>query len=342
MWSFLRTPCLRIGLIVAMAVLLPAAAGRAQQALELMNTPKLSDMNRSGWFQSSIVGGRIAVAGRRFGNSVNESRNGNMHEKLTVQFAGRDATVSYQATSPQGTLSVEISGESRVHVTQKPEGESKLADVEFLQDSGELLSLTVGPEDERQTYRAKSIWHLAIAEPEVAAKQLVPILELFSPDVDLAGTAAEVEATLLREAAGRRRPDRDRWAMLVGQLADDQFARREMADRLLRREGRIVVTYLSRIDPNTLDAEQQYRIHRIIQALSAEDGSDTPEQVAGRLAGDPDVWLSLLSRPEETTRRTALEQLQVVLGKPVVFDPAADPSTRIKQIEQVRTLVEER
>ncbi len=48
------------------------------------------------------------------------------------------------------------------------------------------------------------------------------------------------------------------------------------------------------------------------------------------------IWLALLSRPGESTRRLALQQLNSLLGSKVPFDPAADEATREKQIERFR------
>ena len=63
---------------------------------------------------------------------------------------------------------------------------------------------------------------------------------------------------------------------------------------------------------------------------------DTPERIGAWLAGDPEVWLSMLDRDDATTRRTALVWFEALLGKPVLFDPAAQATIRQAQLQRLR------
>ena len=81
---------------------------------------------------------------------------------------------------------------------------------------------------------------------------------------------------------------------------------------------------------NQLDAEQKSRLRRIIRDLSTQTGEDTPEHVASMLIEDPLVWLALLSRPEESTRQAAVQQLTVLLNVPIAVDPKAQPDSQAK------------
>jgi hypothetical protein len=155
----------------------------------------------------------------------------------------------------------------------------------------------------------------------------------------LAETAAAIETELFQAASVGRLPDRQRWAALVAQLADERFPRREAADRELRSAGRVVLSYLRGLELSRLDAEQQYRVRRIILSLSRQTGDDTAEGFAPQLSEDPDIWLAFLSRQEESTRRLAARQLAAILGEPIRFDPAADTATRKAQIEQLRARI---
>jgi hypothetical protein len=47
----------------------------------------------------------------------------------------------------------------------------------------------------------------------------------------------------------------------------------------------------------------------------------------------------MLSRPQQPTRRLAAKWLEALLGEPVPFDPAADPTTRRRQLDQLRALI---
>ena len=76
----------------------------------------------------------------------------------------------------------------------------------------------------------------------------------------------------------------------------------------LRAGGPAALAYLQQLDPADLNAEQQVRIRRILRAHPRKKGElqpkgdDTPEQAARLLAGDPAIWLALLSRPNGTAR----------------------------------------
>ena len=53
-----------------------------------------------------------------------------------------------------------------------------------------------------------------------------------------------------------------------------------------------------------------------------------------------DFCQALLSRQGESTRRLAAQHLTTILGQPISFDPAADPATRERQIEQLQARIE--
>lgn len=260
-------------------------------------------------------------------------------ERLAIRVADGDPVVSYELSTPDEQFSIEVAPGSRVLILRVPKGDSRLVRMEFDQPATGGISLAVGPQEHGRLYRARSLWHLLIMEPEVGRQYLAPLLEPLNPDCHLAQAARQIEAALLRAATSGLKPDRRRWAALVGQLGDDRFARREAADRELRSEGRLVTTYLERLDAGQLDAEQYYRVQRIVQALSTADGPDTPEGVAPWLAGDPAIWLAMLSRPKQSTRRLAAQQLEGLLGEPVAFDPTADATTRQRQLDQLRALI---
>ena len=69
---------------------------------------------------------------------------------------------------------------------------------------------------------------------------------------------------------------------------------------------------------------------------------DTPQQAAAALAGAPRVWAALLERPELEHRRTALAQLAKLMASPVHFDPAAPPEVRRKQLDALRSELDQR
>ena len=332
----------RLATAAVLAGLTLAVPAAAQEAPGPLDTPKLDEAAGMGWFQSTIVSGRVVVTARRLGSVILKSAGGAQRENLTIRIAGGAPVLNYQLSTSSEELSIEVTGGDQLQILLTAKGDSKLVPLRFDQPAEGPLSLAVGSEGQEQVYRAASLWHLFIAEPEVCGRHLAPLLQLLDRHRDPAEMATEVESALVQVARASGQPDRRRWAGLVEQLGDHRFARREAADRQLRREGRPVISYLQRLDSRQLDAEQHYRIRRIIQALSDRSTPDTPGQVAAWLAGDPAIWLALLSRDEVSTRRFAAEQLEGLLGRPIDFDPAADAATRRRQLDQLHTLVPEK
>ena len=212
--------------------------------------------------------------------------------------------------------------------------------MEFYQPLQAKTVLKVGPEGKQQIYSAADLWHLFLAYPAETKQYLVPLLELLHPNWKLSESAASLEIELLRRAGNNETADRKHWAALVEQLGDESFAKRQAADRAIRAADPAVLNYLQQLDFSRLDAEQQFRVRRIIEALSERLGDDSPEQVASWLAGDPSIWLILLGRSEAATRRQAARQLAAMLGGPIPVDPEADPSTQKTQMEQLRLRIE--
>ena len=200
--------------------------------------------------------------------------------------------------------------------------------------------MIIGSGDRQQVFRAADLWRLLLAQPQQCQQHVFPLLAMLRPDLKLAEMVPSVEQHLLDGARENAASASARWAALVEQLADDCFAKREAADRALRTGGPAALRYLRQLDFERLDAEQQFRVRRIIESLAGVREDDSPEQVAASLAGDPAVWLSLLGRPEASTRRIAAEQLTSLLGEPLKVDPAAEPDSQKQQREQLRTRIE--
>ena len=329
----LATAC---GLAAAWCVLGPGAAAVAEDPPQ---APRMTDYVRSRRLQFDVVLGRIRFSTTRFSTSRTRSASNDRTEELATRATGGGITLSYELSSPTETLSIQANAEGHLRIRRAPKGQSAVTPLDFVQAAGKPLSLAVGAEGKQQVYEAASLWHFLLAEPEVSRRHLVPLLRLLRPEADPLKTAAEVERELLRVAAAQPLPDDRRWAALVEQLGDERFARRQRADHKLREAGQAVLTYLRNLDTSKLDAEQKFRVHRIIQSFSANQDSDTVQAVAQWLAPDRGVWLVLLGRDEESTRRLAAGRLALLLGEPIPFDPAADPATRQKQIDRLRARV---
>jgi hypothetical protein len=303
-------------------------------------SPQWSDYNilaeaaRYHWLQFTISSGRLVVGAAGFFNK-STSRNSRT-EWLNIRTVDGDLFVQYDAVAPDEQIAFELRGGKRIHLSRNPRGGSAVVPLDFQQDPHEPLRFTVGDGPRREVFEAASLWHLLVEHPDACKKQLVPLLEIFRPEWQLSQRAREAEEELFRMAGCGQIPDRQRWAALVAQLSDDRFARREAADRDLRAAGPALLPYLQSLDFHQLDAEQQARLRRIMGVLTHALEDDTAQQIASWMIADPEVWLALLARPDEPTRRLAAAQLTKLLGQPVTFDPAADASRRKRQIDQLR------
>jgi hypothetical protein len=323
----------RFAVMVVMAGLLSGQAALAQKPLP--QTPFLTEMLRQPSVRVELTSGRVALKVTQRWVTTRNSSNGPTQERISIRAMGGDPTLDYDLTTLEEEISIRFASANRLEIRHVPRGDSKVTPVEFDQPATGPVTLKVGAKDVRE-YQAASLWHLAMAEPAECRQLLFPLLALLQPNWDLGKTGDEIRAVLLRMAEGASRTDHKQWAEWVRQLGDDQFAKREAADQHLRDAGRGIVSYLQQLDPTRLDAEQRFRIRRIVNALTVTNGEDSPEHVASWLFGDASVWLAMLASPEESTRKTAARQLGAILGGPVAFDPAADAATRKKQLDALR------
>jgi hypothetical protein len=323
-------------LVWTVVVLAFATAGTIQAQESL-----LARMTQSNWLRCNIVGGRLTMDGSRLGNMRSSTKGNQREESLAIRNENEQFVLSYQRTTKDEQLTVEISSAGgKVLIRREPRGSASFPPAEFKQSGDEKIVFTLGAGEKQETFRTRDIWLLLVAQPKSCREHLLPLLELLRPGWKLADTASAVEERLLRDAGGKDGSSRSRWTAMVAQLADDSFAKREAADRALRNGDGGALAYLRQLDFGRLDAEQQFRVRRIIEALTAQNTSDTIDQVAASLAADPTVWLALLARPQLKTRQIAARELTALLGESIPVDPAADPKTQKDQRERLRVRIE--
>jgi hypothetical protein len=293
------------------------------------------------WLWFNIVDGRMSLSLTQLTNIQSTSRSPAGKETFKLRNENGQPRLSYELTGGEELLKVEVAGGGDdVHISRTPQGKSALLAVDFRQVPNEPMVLRLGTGAGQQVFGAADLWRLLIERPKECRQHLLPLLDMLRPGSKLAGTATEIEAKLLEGAAGPAVAERGRWAALVRQLGDDSFSNREAADRELRAGGDGATAYLRHLDQSRLDAEQRFRIRRILEAAAAQNGDDSPEQAAASLAGDPAVWLALLGRPELAARRAAVGQLAALLGEPIDVDPAAEPDSQKDKREQLRQRIE--
>ena len=213
----------------------------------------------------------------------------------------------------------------------------------FVQQPGKPISFTLGDGSKGDgskgdVIRAATIWELLIGHPEACRLHLLPILYKLRPGWDLLLAADGVKTQLL-QMADEGPPAKDtRWRELVEQLGHDSYSQREAADRRLRAAGRRAVGFLRKLDKSKLDAEQRFRVSRIVHEFTGVEQS--PREIAEESLDDPAIWLAVARSDKEPDRRTAQSELQRLLKRPVRFDPAAERATRRAQLQEIEKLIE--
>jgi hypothetical protein len=331
----IRTCPLAIGAAIVLAIV-SCPTARAQG-------PLLKQVcgERNSFLHFTVNDGHLAMRCNQNTDWQRNAPSGSSKEMFKIENGNGQGKLRYQWTTGDESLSLDLTafGET-LRLKREPRGKSKLVPAEFSQAVDGTVTFAVGAGDKRQTFQARSLWRLAIAQPSECQEHLFPLVATLRNRWKLADTAARIEASLLQGAAEGMCAQRARFAALVEQLGDEQFAKRETADRALRAGGMVALSFLRQLDPNRLDAEQQFRLRRIIEALTGHDEDDTVTVAAASLAGDPTVWIDLLGRPERATRQAAARQLIALLGCPIDIDPAAEPNTQKEKREKLRKPIE--
>ena len=328
---------------LTLAVLAATCQVQAAAVDAIPETPSLTNVRRQGWVQFNLRSGRIVVAGLR---GVNFSHSGQLtaerRERLSIRVSANEPILAYELITPAFRFQLDVAAGHRVQIRRLPGENRSEPAVEFRQWPNEPLLLKVTGREGERVYQASSVWHMFLAEPAASREHLDPLLKFLFREWDFTKTAEEIEAALVRLAQSGAPPDQKRWAQWVQELGDANFAKREAADRGLRESGRVVASYLQRLDPATLDAEQRFRIRRILRALAELGNEESPPQLAMWLSGDVSVWLALLARDDEPTRRAALQRLEALVGHPLAFDPTADAQKRARQLEALQATLGEK
>jgi len=302
----------------------------------------------------SFVAGRVVSNGNNgvwmFGMPRQVATDGSVREQINFNGNGvaRSLAYTYQRSGDKANrqndpkvefvLEIGLEGRFVLRYSDKDQPEKYF---DLTQVPGQPISLSLPGANKPRVLRAASIWHLLIVDEEDCRKEFLPMLESIRSDWRVARTARAAEDELVKMAAVSRKSDRTQWDAWIQQLGDPRWTRRDRAEHNLRDVGPAILGYLGRLNMVALDAEQKLRVRRIIRWLSAQTDEDTPEHVAWMLIEDPLVWLALLSRPEESTRQAAVQQLALLLNVPITIDPKAEPASQAKARDELRRQIEE-
>lgn len=346
MWSRIVLSSACAGLI------LQALAGVAQDS----QTPTVVEpdlLARTPWVRLEVIGGRIAVFADRCGQIRSpRSERGNTtegagdasagakpaevaRENLSVQLRGGLLVLNYVAHEPhqRRELRIEDDGTLRITHTQTVDPPRE---VSLQQPLTGRLTLQVTSGGAQQQTSAPSLWHLLLAEPELCAQHLTPLLESLKTDWRLTEQAENLRETLLAAAGSDVLAERAQWTAWVQQLASSDFQQRQAAERALRGVGQPVIAWLARLEVDDLDSEQRQRIRRISSSL-ADASRDTPPRVAPWLIDDKAVWLAIIARGELDERIAAADHLSKLCRRTIPFDPHAPQDQRRLQMAELMT-----
>ena len=182
-----KAPVSRIPFVILLTCTLSCAAAEAQQRVAPMPIPAL----QLGAMLQQVVASRITlvVASGRIvhpGNwpAVQGSSNATLpggQESLSFS-SGTSGSLKYGRVGPQGDLTLDFDSEGRFHFLRQKKESTASVTVELTQAPGESLVLTVGPPEHQQTYRAATLWHLALIEPQICQSHVYPVLDLLRPE----------------------------------------------------------------------------------------------------------------------------------------------------------------
>jgi hypothetical protein len=321
---------------LALIIALSATACALGQASVPIGGPSKINADRLRWMQYKMVAGRIAVSSSYPGTNMTFGPahvDGRRRERLEIHINQTQIDLQYELASPDEQLSIALVDGKRLSI-RRERSQPKFTLV-FEQNPDQPLLFSLNEGERRLALRADSFWHMYLREPELVRKRLVPVLEILHPSWQLASLGAALEESLFEHAQNPQPLDADRWNRLVGDLASPKFSDRTTAERELRAAGQVILPFLQNVNRDRLDAEQASRIRAIVDSL-AVSYEDSIDRIASWLAGDEQIWLSLMSRPEVARRRLAAKQLSMLVGAPVDFDPSADEARREAQIERLR------
>jgi hypothetical protein len=320
-----------IALLVALSAGLPRTAHAEKRAISGSLTGQLRMIT------ARMVSGKFSAICPASNQSMTSNVNlPDRREKLSISLAGGKPSVGYEALTSRERFAITIDQGDALSLQLAPQSEAEGTLIDFSQAATGAIHLTIGSGKEVREIRAQSIWQLMLIEPEACQTHLVPLLQLIRPDWRLKQQADTIEEFLCRTVESQPAANRAVWRQAVTDLASPRFAERERAEQKLLEGGQNVLPLLQVLPRAKLDAEQMYRVRRIVRQVTGAGDEDTPGRVAFWLAEDPRVWHALASRDDVAKRRVAASRLVQILPPPVEFDPEGTAEQRAEQLTRIR------
>ena len=220
----------RVPVVASILLLLGSAAARAQDRAAM---PTLNSAIRGQWVQFNIVVGRIMLQNSPVGPIDTGPNTASRKDHLSIQAENGETALVYEGANNKEQFNIDACGNSRLTLRRVPKNDPQAIAVEFRQEPRGKSVLLLGPEGKQQILAADSLWHLFLLYPEQSRKHLAPLLQTLQPNWRLAETADAIERALGHNGDVAVSYDRANWGRWVAQLGDENFARREAADREL-------------------------------------------------------------------------------------------------------------
>lgn len=296
---------------------------RAQMALanfEVYNGRLICRLDRlTGW--GNTISNKQGVEKLQF---KNDERGNSMHYELTTA----TRRVKIDAWREELTMVREVLREGKVTATTR-----------FEQRPGAPLRLEVIEGDASQTIEGDTVWHLWLTDAHLCAENLLPLCEMIGLEVPWTQFTQALESRLVSLADSGESHDQTAWRTWLDELSSPHFAVREAADRQLRSAGTSLLPFVRRLDLALLDAEQRFRLRRIMHDLQSDIAADTVDSTADLLLDDPRVWVELLDQEDATERTAVAAQLQRTLQAEIEYDAAGSAEVRREQVARLRERV---
>jgi len=308
-------------------------------AQELRISPGFSSHLRL--VEIAITGGRITIANkfdedrRIFGNTSSNGRLNKEQMRIEINQA-LVPRLEYENRNNPLQVAISLDGEGSATFEREGQTDSPYTRVRLEQRVGQPLRLSLSSESEQHTFVAPMLWHLFLAEPEICSRNLAPMLQMLRPEWNLMRETELLREALLEHGATSDPAAAQQYQRWVDELGSPRFATRRQAERRLAAAGQPAALFLEMLDLRVLDAEQRYRIGRLLSRQQAREAGDTPRRLAYRMAGDIETWLALMQGSNLDQRRAASEILGQLVADPLEFDPEASPEKRREQIAAIR------
>jgi hypothetical protein len=291
--------------------ILPSDTANGGEPSASQTAPPLT--TRQKWVRFAIMQGRV-TANAALGQTATlscEAEHSDRSETFGVHCTTEGTNVRYILKEGGETTAFHFSSSQELLIqrTPDPSAPGDNLPLQFRQVPGRDIEVVLGEPEVGPSYQAPTLWHLMLTEPELAQREIIPLLERLRPEWNLAWQGKQVESLLVERPLRDALPPLEE---LVQQLGDPRFDVRRRADLELRSFGTALLPLLEQLDTRSLSAEQRLRVRELKKA-SAVVGDDSPQEVAGWMTYDGRLGRKWLAEQPGERHEFARRQQDVLL-----------------------------